>query len=158
MVRKEDYQIPDYVLDKDLYKEAFLIAKETYKKPSAYRSMFIARKYKQLGGKYDEKKKNKDKGQTTNWLKEKWVQIKPYVEDNKEIKCGANNKDTKACRPLKKTEQNKDVITMGDIIKKYGKKKVIELTDKKLEDMDGRLDWEKGTFTPSSKRPKVKSK
>lgn len=151
MVRKENYKIPDYIIDKDKYKEAFLVAKETYKKPSAYRSMYIAKKYKQMGGRYDEKLKKGQRGQTTKWLEEKWVQIKPYVVEGKEIRCGEGD-GSKACRPLQRVKGGDKNITMSQIIKKYGKKKVIELVDKKRADMSGRLDWEKGKFTPSKKK------
>ena len=49
--------IPDNVLNKDLYKKAKKIADETYKKNSAYKSMFLVKKYMDLGGKYSGKKK-----------------------------------------------------------------------------------------------------
>ena len=45
---------------------------------------------------------------------------------------------------------------MDEIIKKWGKPKVLDLTDKKIADMDGRLDWKKGTFTASGSRERDK--
>ena len=38
--------------DSSEYKKAKKIADETYSRPSAYKSMFISRKYKELGGKF----------------------------------------------------------------------------------------------------------
>lgn len=157
--------IPDNVMNAKLYKEAQKQADETYKRHSAYKSMYLVRKYKELGGTYkDEKNKGKTKTEreqgkqklgtkrTGDWLDEEWIQIKPYLKKKPEkVVCGDND-DPKACRPLKKVENQ---ITMGEIIKKYGKKKVGELTDQKMKDMDGRLDWRYGTFTPSKKN-KVK--
>ena len=53
-------KIPDNVLNAKIYEEAFRIGNETYERHSAYKSMFIVKKYKELGGKYKDKK-NKNK-------------------------------------------------------------------------------------------------
>ena len=139
MVRKEDYKIPEYIIDKDKYKEAFLIAKETY------RSMYIAKKYKQMGGKYDDDLKKKGKRKTDLWLDEKWVQVKPFVKEGKKVRCGAGD-GGKACRPLQNVKGGDKTLTMNDIIKKWGKEKVLKLVEQRIENMSGRLDWEKGKF------------
>jgi hypothetical protein len=159
-----DIQIPDNVVNPALYREAFKMALESYDRPSAYRSMYIVRKYKDLGGQYKDVKKKKGKKspvsarqRTEIWRKEKWVQVKPYVAEGREVKCGVGE-GGKACRPLKDIPEGDDNLTMDEIVKKWGKKKVLELTDKKIEDMDGRLDWRRGTFTPSGKRPRDKIK
>ena len=131
--------------------------------------MFIVRKYKSLGGEYKNGKKKKgDKKitdlpskakpkRTPRWLEEEWIQILPYLKDGSKIKCGAGD-NPKACRPLKSVKGGDDQITMDEIIKKYGKKKVLELTEEKINDMDGVLDWRTGKFTPSGKRKKDKNK
>lgn len=153
-----DIKIPDNVKNPELYKEAFKLAKISYDRPSAYRSMYIVRKYKELGGEYKDDKgkaKKEQERRTKNWREENWVQIKPYVKEKKEVKCGAGA-NAKACRPLKDVKGGDDNITMDEIIKKYGRKKVLELTEQKIKDMDGRLDWKRGTFTPSGKRPRDK--
>ena len=49
--------IPDNIIDKSKYRKAKKKADETYKKPSAYKSMFIQKVYKELGGRYKGKKK-----------------------------------------------------------------------------------------------------
>jgi len=56
----------------DLYEKAKQIADKTYSKPSAYKSGFIVKKYKELGGTYSGKKKNKGIGR---WFKEKWEDV-----------------------------------------------------------------------------------
>jgi len=43
--------------DKELYDKAKAIADKTYKKPSAYKSGFIVKTYKDLGGTYSGDKK-----------------------------------------------------------------------------------------------------
>lgn len=154
-------KVPASVENPTLYREARKIADATYERPSAYKSMYIVRKYKELGGTYKgskkdlEKKKKEAKARTKNWRDEEWVQIKPYLKENKKIACGEGD-NAKACRPLKEVKGGEDNITMDEIVKKYGRKKVLELTNKKIKDMDGRLDWKKGTFTPSGKRPRDK--
>lgn len=147
-----EINIPNNVLNKDLYKEAKKIADETYKRHSAWKSMFLVRQYKQLGGEYKETKKNKKKplDRTDLWRKEEWIQILPYLEkEKKKLVCGKADGKPNACRPLKRVKDGEDNITLGEIIKKFGRKKVKELTKQKLADMDGRLNWKTGTFSPS---------
>jgi hypothetical protein len=56
----------------ELYKKAKEIADEKYSKPSAYKSGFIVKKYKEMGGTYsdDDKPKNLQR-----WFKENWKDI-----------------------------------------------------------------------------------
>jgi hypothetical protein len=59
-------------LDKKLYEKAKKIADEKYDKPSAYKSGFIVKTYKDLGGKY------KDTGERKGlkaWFNEDWKNI-----------------------------------------------------------------------------------
>lgn len=59
-------------LDIKLYERVKKQADEIYKKPSAYKSGWIVKKYKELGGNY------KDDGEPKNlkrWFKEKWADI-----------------------------------------------------------------------------------
>ena len=129
-------KIPKNVINKELYEEAFKIANSAYERPSAYKSMYIVRKYKELGGLYEGNEKSKEKARkankqrTDNWRKEEWIQIKPYLKEDKKVPCGAGD-NAKACRPLKAVESGEDNITMSEVVKKYGKKKVLELTEKK---------------------------
>tara|TARA_R110000803_G_scaffold11017_1_gene33398 strand:- start:5058 stop:5534 length:477 start_codon:yes stop_codon:yes gene_type:complete len=151
-------KIPTNVKNPKIYIEARKIADETYERPSAYKSMFMVRKYKELGGDYKDKKTTDKKDlskKTKDWRDEEWIQIKPYIIENKKIKCG-EGENTKACRPLKNVKGGDDNMTMKEIVKKYGKKKVLELTNKKMKDMDGYLDWKNGAFTPAKDRQREK--
>jgi len=56
----------------ELYEKARQIADEKYSKPSAYKSGFIVKTYKELGGTYSGKKENKGIGR---WFKEGWSDI-----------------------------------------------------------------------------------
>ena len=60
------------VLDKELYNSVKQRADEIYKKPSAYKSGFIVKTYKKLGGRYMDDHKQKD---LKRWFKEKWQDI-----------------------------------------------------------------------------------
>ena len=133
----------DNVLNPNLYKIAKDIANETYKKHSAYKSMFIQKTYQELGGKY----KKKTKG-LKNWRDEKWIQVKPYLENNKEFVCGGDNRKNKVCRPLIRI--NKDTpITINELLKDYTKKQLLDLSNKKINDMKGRIYWKTLKFIPS---------
>ena len=56
----------------DLYEKAKQIADQTYAKPSAYKSGFIQKKYKELGGTYTDDGQPKKLGR---WFQEKWKPI-----------------------------------------------------------------------------------
>ena len=55
--------------NKRLYEKAKKIADETYAKPSAYKSGFIVKTYKEMGGTYKETGKAKP---LKRWFKEEW--------------------------------------------------------------------------------------
>ena len=74
----------------ELYEEAKKIADETYNKPSAYKSGFIVKKYKELGGTYSGKKEE-NKG-ISRWMKEQWKDI--------------GNKEYPVYRPTKRITKN----------------------------------------------------
>ena len=57
-----------------LYEKAKRIADAKYKKPSAYKSGFIVKTYKQMGGTYTEDKKPKN---LHRWFKSEWKNIAP---------------------------------------------------------------------------------
>lgn len=153
--------VPKNVVNKTLYKRVKKEAKAKFDRyPSLYASSWITREYKKRGGKYNttktdnKNKKEKLSGQKL-WYKEKWIQIVPYLEKNKIVDCGDSKKYTKACRPLVRVN-DKTPPTIGEIVNKYGKEKVLKLAKKKNRDMGGRLNWINGTFTSSVKRSKVK--
>lgn len=132
------------IINKKLYEQIKEEAKTKFKRfPSLYASAWIQKTYKERGGKY--KTPKEDKNNINQWFNEKWVQILPYVKNNNIVLCGEDNKDTKACRPLKRVNKNTP-LTMDEIIEKWGKKKVIELAELKNKNMKGRLNWVNGTF------------
>jgi len=140
--------IPDNVLNPELYRKARKEADEKFsEKTSAYKSMWMVKRYQELGGKYKGKKKEGEG--TTRWSQgEQWIQVIPFVTKNEIIPCGSAIRENKACRPLKKASEDTP-YTIKQIVKMHGKEKVLELANKKVNDMKGRLDWKKGTFTPS---------
>lgn len=123
------------ILNPNLYKKAKEIADITYKRNGAYKSMFIVKKYKELGGKYKEDKKNN----TGLWLEQKWVSFEDYLNGNI-VECGSNKIDNNLCRPLFKKGQN--ILTVKDIIKLHSKKKIKEVINKKKKNMNLRINWE----------------
>ena len=59
-------------INKELYELVKQYADIVYKKPSAYKSGFIVKTYKQLGGTYKEDNKEKS---LTRWYSETWKNI-----------------------------------------------------------------------------------
>lgn len=60
------------VLDKKLYKQVKQKADEIYKKSSAYKSGYIVKTYKELGGRYADDNESKN---LKRWYKEKWEDV-----------------------------------------------------------------------------------
>jgi hypothetical protein len=134
------------ILDKKLYEMAKKDADLKYKVPSAYKSMYIQKKYKQLGGRYKNKKRNQ--GSTDRWTTEHWVVVSEYLNGNKKIVCGTSEIKNKVCRPLKRI--NKDTpITLPELLKIHSKKDLLTLANKKRNDMKGRVMWKTLKFIPS---------
>ena len=72
--KKPKYKIiKTEVINPELYQKAKQIAGEKYSKPSAYKSGFIVKTYKQLGGTYIGEK-TKTTG-IARWFKEEWKDI-----------------------------------------------------------------------------------
>ena len=95
-------------IDKSLYKYVKTLANKKFAAPtSAYRSSWIVKKYKSLGGRYTSKKSN---SKLKQWYKEKWIDLKrPIKNKNNHIvsyePCGRTNTKSKKyplCRPSKR--------------------------------------------------------
>lgn len=134
----------DKALNKNLYKKIKKEADEKFKKHSLYKTLWILKEYKKRGGLYKDSKPNINSG-AKRWINEEWVQVVPYLEDNKIIECGSNNKETKACRPTKKINNNTP-LTIDELLKIHGKKKLLEIAKAKNENMSGRMNWRTGNF------------
>lgn len=122
------------------YKKAKRDADKKYEKHSAYKSMYISKRYKELGGTYKDNTKKDTKLST--WRKERWVVVEPYLKEGKKIACGSEKApNVHSCRPTKRI--NKDTpTTLDSLIELHGKKKLLELVA--LKKKGKRINWEKG--------------
>lgn len=66
------YNIMPIVNNPTLYERAKKIADDKYSKPSAYKSGFIVKTYKELGGTYSDDNKPKN---LKRWFKESWSDV-----------------------------------------------------------------------------------
>jgi hypothetical protein len=127
-------------LNIDIYKKAKKIADEKHKKHSAYKSMFLIKTYKDLGGKINEPAKSG----TKKWLKEKWVNLTPVVTGKvKSVKdapkCGVKGKSQKApsvCRPTVKVDKK-----TPQLAQKYSKSQLKKALETKKK--GGVINWKK---------------
>jgi len=62
------------IANQKLYEQVKQYANTIYDKPSAYKSGFVVKKYKELGGTYIG---NKTKDGLTRWYKENWTDVNP---------------------------------------------------------------------------------
>lgn len=98
------------VNDKNLYEKVKKMADEIYKKPSAYKSGYIVKKYKELGGTYKDDKKEKE---LKRWFSEKWKDIadkeypvyRPTIRINKNTPLTVNEIDKKQLKEQIKLKQ-----------------------------------------------------
>jgi len=95
------------VKDKKLYDKVKKEIDIVYKKPSAYKSGAIQKKYKQLGGEYIEDNKPKN---LKKWFKEKWINL-------------ANANQYPVLRPTKKINKSTP-LTVGEITEAEIKKQI----------------------------------
>jgi len=94
-------------LDKKLYEKAKRIADETYDKPSAYKSGFIQKKYKELGGTYKETGKERP---LKRWFEEEWTDI--------------GNKAYPVYRPTKRINKNTP-LTLEEISPENARRQIM---------------------------------
>jgi hypothetical protein len=100
------------VLDKSLYDTVKRKADEIYKKPSAYKSGYIVKKYKELGGRYKDDKEPKN---LKRWFREQWKDVghqvypvyRPTKRINKKTPLTIHEIDSKN---LKKQIRRKQII------------------------------------------------
>lgn len=59
-------------LDEKIHEKAKKLADQVYKTHGAYKSAFIIKKYKELGGRFED---DNQSHKLTRWLKEKWKDI-----------------------------------------------------------------------------------
>lgn len=124
------------VQNPEIYKKAVRKVTQSYgKRTSAYRSMAIVKAYKELGGKYASQKTPTG---TTRWLKEKWIQVIPYLLRGETKACGDSTK-RHACRPLKRISA-KTPLTIKELIKLHGENGVRKLAVKKRKGAK-RVNW-----------------
>jgi hypothetical protein len=136
--------------DLDLYNQVKDIIIEINPKHSAYRSMLIQKKYKEVfedlypnKQPYLNKKPKKDK--LNRWLDEQWINVYAYLNENKIIRCGSSEYvEFSACRPLIRVNK-KTPITIKELLDKFGKDKLNELIKIKNKDPQNLiLRWKDG--------------
>tara|TARA_R100000951_G_scaffold12156_1_gene9842 strand:- start:104 stop:526 length:423 start_codon:yes stop_codon:yes gene_type:complete len=128
--------VPDNIVNPAIYKKAKQKADSVYKRHSAYKSMYIQKTYQDMGGKYKGKKNTKG---VTRWNREKWIQVVPFLVEGKKVVCGEGD-GAKGCRPSVRVDKDTP-ITLPELVKKHGKKALVDLAKKKKADMDRRVDW-----------------
>jgi hypothetical protein len=131
-------KVPDKIIDKDLYIKVRRQIKKLYPKHSAYRSMLIIKRYKQLNGRIDETKKSGLK----RWLKEDWSVVYPYLKEGKKVKCGDKRYIKKsACRPLKRVSKETP-ITLSELLKVFTPQQILKAIEpKNKHPQDYIMDW-----------------
>lgn len=124
-------KIPDRYLDEDLYRKAFAKADKVYEKPSAYKSAFLVKTYKELGGRLKDEKK--PSGLKKWFVEEDWRNYTPFAEGlttkKNAPKCGQRHpkqKKPSVCRPSKEA-------------KKYSKKDLKKAVEIKAKGKQ--IDW-----------------
>jgi len=123
------------IINKKLYLKVKNEILLNYPKNSAYRSMLIQKKYKEMGGTYKQSKNNN----LDRWIDEKWINAKEYIENGNIVKCGNKNfSNTSACRPLIKIDK-KTPITIKEVMKKFNKNDILKAIDNKNKDPSNKI-------------------
>ena len=134
-----------------MYKKAIEIANDKYgEKSSIYRSSYIVKMYKELGGIINDKLK---KSGLNRWFTEEWIQVSPYLEKGQKIECGGkrvSDRKGKSCRPLIRITE-KTPITIPELLELHSKKDIIKVAKEK-ERSGGRVNWKKLKITKEKER------
>ena len=139
--------IPKNVTNPKLYRKAKDIANKKFgKDTSLYKSAFIVKSYKDLGGKYSGEKKV---SKVDKWFSQKWISMDAYLE-GKIVECGRSRADKDSrkfplCRPLHK--KGEKILTASEVLKSLGKEKIKEMISKKRKNPKLRANWSKGTVS-----------
>lgn len=137
-----------YIMDKksEEYKKAYNQADKLYgTNSSIYRSAYIVKKYKELGGKFKGAPPTASKG-LKRWIeREQWIHVIPYLSRGEIVPCGSSNK-IEPCRPLKRANSGTP-ITIGELVELHGKKNLMAAAKQKLENPELRLAWKSLTLT-----------
>ena len=112
------------VIDTELYEFVKSEADKKYTKPSAYKSGYIVKRYKELGGRYKDTTEPK---KLKTWFKEQWSDIghkeypvfRPTVRVNKDTPLTVNEIDEKN---LKSQIKKKQLIKGGKNLPPFRKK------------------------------------
>jgi hypothetical protein len=153
--------------DSIIYKKVKNEADRKFKeKTSAYKSLYIVRRYKELGGKYDDN--NKRPSKLKRWVNEKWIRIspktgKPMYKNKKIVPCGRSSKEQKKgikkglCRPYKRVSDKtpktykelsvKELKKRASLKKRYPNKIITAKTVKSMQ-KGGRRSLFKPNLTP----------
>jgi hypothetical protein len=123
-----------------IYKKSLEKANKVFgTKSSAYRSAYIVKTYKGLGGKIDSTETKTP--YLDRWFNEKWIQVIPYLESGKIVDCGNKTKSPgKACRPLKRISKNTP-ITIDELVQLHSKKDLINTAKIKDKSPNKRVIW-----------------
>jgi len=108
---------------------------------SIYKSVYIVKKYKENGGLFEGDKPPESKG-IKRWMKEKWIQVVPYLKNGEIVECGASyqSKNGKACRPLERMN-NETPITIKELLQIHTKSDLIKAATEKEKNPQKRLNW-----------------
>lgn len=139
-----------------LYESVAREARQKFRRwPSAYGSAWLVKEYKARGGTYQSrrspkassrrKRRSRSPHGVGRWMREEWVQVIPYLKHGRRVACGARKDAAKACRPLRRVS-SETPLTISELVRLHGAKRVLDLAAQKTKDMDGRVHWERGAF------------
>jgi len=138
------------------YKKAF---KEKYGNKSPYKTQKKSNKKSKKSRKSTKKSRKTNKNNLTRWFNEKWVNV-CKKKSGKYVPCGRKKSSMKKypyCRPLHRINSGTP-MTVGEIKKKYGSKKLKEMCKRKNSKRDKKsMTYVKKTIK-KSKNKKSKSK
>lgn len=109
-------------LDEKLYARAKKMANKIYDRPSAYKSGYIVKTYKKMGGTYADNNRGgkSKKSSLSRWFREKWTDVNPNKTNNSypvyrpTVRISENT-------PLTADEINeKDLIEKAKVKQRYG--------------------------------------
>lgn len=123
--------VPDKYKSKTIYRRAKAKADAVYDKPSAYKSGYLIKEYKDMGGRL----KRKNKSDLEQWFRDDWVNLTPYAERI------TTSKTKYACGEKAPKQKGPSVCRSSADAKKYNRRQIKKAVAQKKEGK--RIQWSK---------------
>lgn len=116
----------------------YVINRKYPRSPKLFRKYRTRQEYKAQGGEFREATID---NQRARELCERWVQVIPFLKSGKVIDTTVTTRNTKACRPLIRVDENTPV-TLPELLKMHDRYDILNMARRKNKTPHKSVHWE----------------